>query len=191
MPKTWRLRTTGAQVVSPMRMLGLALVLPLLWAGRAEARREQAYPYTFERVWTTAVRLLRIDFSSPITEKDKDSGYFLFDFTDGKAQHPGSMELIRITEAGAESVRVVLQIPALPSYVEQTLLERLSRKLGQEYGTPIGAKPAPPPKHEPAARAKPTEPGSPAVPGTNAAETEATLRQAAAAQSVQGSVSGQ
>jgi hypothetical protein len=177
-----------------MQMLGLALVLPLLWAGRAEARREQAYPYSFERVWTTAVRLLRIDFSSPITEKDKDSGYFLFDFTDGKVQHPGSLELIRITEAGTESVRVVLQIPALPSYVEQTLLERLSRKLGQEYGTPIGAKPMPPAKNEPAdpaAKAKPTEPGSSAESRNNAAETDATLRQAAAAQSVQGPVPGQ
>jgi hypothetical protein len=177
--------------MSPMQMLGLALVLPLLWAERAEARREQAYPYTFERVWTTAVRLLRIDFSSPITEKDKDSGYFLFDFTDGKAQHPGSMELIRITAAGAESVRVVLQIPALPSYVEQALLERLGRKLGQEYGTPIGAKPVPPPKDEPAAKAKPAEPGTPVEPGTKAGETDATLRQAAAAQSVQGPVPGQ
>jgi hypothetical protein len=186
-----------------MQMLGLAFVLPLLWAGRAEARREQAYPYSFERVWTTAVRLLRIDFSSPITEKDKDSGYFLFDFTDGKAQHPGSLELIRIAGGGTESVRVVLQIPALPSYVEQTLLERLSRKLGQEYGTPIGTKPVPPPKSEPAAKAKPpaagslSDPGNNADPGNNpdsgnnAAEPDPTLRQAAAAQSVQGSVPGQ
>jgi hypothetical protein len=189
MPKSWRSRTSRAQIVSPMQLLGLALVLSLLWVGRAEARREQAYPYTFERVWTTAVRLLRIDFSSPITEKDKDSGYFLFDFTDGKAQHPGSVELIRITQAGVESVRVVLQIPALPSYVEQTLLERLSRKLAQEYGTPIGAKPVP--KDEPAAKTKPSEPGNPAEPGNTSPEAAATLRQAAAAQSAQGSVPGQ
>jgi hypothetical protein len=170
-----------------MQMLGLALVLPLLWVGRAEARREQAYSYTFERVWTTAVRLLRIDFSSPITEKDKESGYFLFDFTDGKAQHPGSMEVIRITEAGVESVRVVLQIPALPSYVEQTLLERLSRKLGQEYGVPIGTKPPPPPKNEPAAKDTKGKP----EPGNDSAEAGATLRQAASAQSVQAPLSGQ
>jgi hypothetical protein len=186
MPKSWRSRPSGAQIVSPMQMLGLALVLPLLWTGRAEARREQAYPYTFERVWTTAVRLLRIDCSSPITEKDKESGYFLFDYADGKAQHPGSVEVIRIAEAGVESVRVVLQIPALPSYVEQTLLERLSRKLGQEYGVPIGAKPVPPPKSDPA---KSTATSKGGEPGSDAAD--APIRQAAAAQQVQGAPAGQ
>lgn len=135
-----------------MRLLGLALVFSLgssLNAGHALARREQTYAYAFTRVWTTAVRLLRIDFASPITEKDVESGYFLFDFVDGNKQHPGSIELIRLQESGGESVRVVLQIPALPSYVEQNLLERLGRKLSAEYGSPVGAKPATKPEQAP------------------------------------------
>jgi hypothetical protein len=155
MPKSWRPARPGAQRMNPVRMLGLALVLPLLAAGSAKARREQIYPYTFTRAWTTAVRLLRIDFASPITEKDKDSGYFLFDFSDGNKQYPGSLELIRVQEGSVENVRVVVQIPALPGYVEQNLLDRLGRKLGQEYGSPVGSQPAPA-KSEPPSGQKPS-----------------------------------
>ena len=74
--------------------------------------------------------MLRVDFESPITEKDKDSGYFLFEFTDAGKQHPGSVEVIRVLENGVESVRVVVQVPALPIYVEHMLLDQLTRKLG-------------------------------------------------------------
>jgi hypothetical protein len=163
MLKSWRSKRTGAQATGSMSLLGLALAVPLLWAGPAQARREETYSYTFTRVWTTAVRLLRIDFGSPITEKDKESGYFLFEFADGSKQHPGSIEVVRVQESGADSVRVVVQIPALPSYVEQNLLDRLGRKLGQEYGTPIGAKPIV--KPDAATDSKP-EPGAEGATGT-------------------------
>jgi hypothetical protein len=128
-----------------MRTLGLALAVILLWAGGAQARREQTYPYAFSRVWTAAVRMLRVDFESAITEKDKDSGYFFFSFADANKLHPGSFEVIRVQEtSGIETVRVVVQVPALPSYVEQMLLDHLTRKLGQDYGQPPQPK-APPP----------------------------------------------
>jgi hypothetical protein len=124
-----------------MRTLGLALAVALLFTGRAEARREQTYPYPFSRVWTAAIRLLRVDFESPITEKDKDSGYFLFSYPDSGKQLPGSVEVIKVMDNGVESVRVVVQLPAMPSYVEQMMLDRLGRKLGQEYGQPQAPKP--------------------------------------------------
>jgi hypothetical protein len=127
-----------------MRTLGLALIVVLLWAGGAQARREQTYPYPFSRVWTAAVRMLRVDFESPITEKDKDSGYFLFNFADSGKLRPGSIEVVRVQDGDIESVRVVVQVPALPNYVEQMLLDRLARKLGQDYGQPPAAKVATP-----------------------------------------------
>jgi hypothetical protein len=123
-----------------MRTLGLALAFAFLLCGHAEARREQSYPYPFSRVWTAAVRMLRVEFESPITEKDKDSGYFLFNFTDAGKQHPGSVEVIRVLENGVESVRVVVQVPAMPTYVERMLLDHLTRKLGLEYGLPPATK---------------------------------------------------
>lgn len=125
-----------------MRTLGLALAVAFLFTGHAEARREQTYPYPFSRVWTAAIRLLRVDFESPITEKDKDSGYFLFTYSDAGKQLPGSVEVIKVMDNGTETVRVVVQLPALPTYVEQMMLDRLGRKLGQEYGQPP-QKPAP------------------------------------------------
>jgi hypothetical protein len=119
-----------------MRTLGLALAVAFLFTGHAEARREQTYPYPFSRVWTAAIRMLRVDFESPITEKDKDSGYFLFTYPDAGKQLPGSVEVIKVVENGSETVRVVVQLPAMPTYVEQMMLDRLGRKLGQEYGQP-------------------------------------------------------
>lgn len=80
--------------------------------------------------------MLRVDFESPITEKDKDSGYFLFTYADAGKQLPGSVEVIKVMENGNETVRVVVQLPALPTYVEQMMLDRLGRKLGLEYGQP-------------------------------------------------------
>jgi hypothetical protein len=142
-----------------MRTLGLACAVLVLWVGGAEARREQTYPYPFSRVWTAAVRMLRVDFESPITEKDKDSGYFLFTFADASKLHPGSVEVIRVENGSVESVRVVVQVPALPSYVEQMLLDRLARKLGQDYGQPPTVK-APLPTTGAAPEASPNEPNA-------------------------------
>jgi hypothetical protein len=123
-----------------MRVLGLAFLILCALTGQAQARRESSFSYGFTRVWNTAVRLVRIDFGSAITEKDKDSGYFLFEFTDGAKQHAGSLELIRLQDGGVESVRVIVQIAALPAYVEQNLLDRLTRKLSAEYGPPMNTK---------------------------------------------------
>lgn len=147
-----------------MRMLGLALAVLLLWVGGAQAKREQAYAYPFSRVWTAAVRMLRVDFESPITEKDKDSGYFLFDYPDSGKANPGSVEVIRVVEGGVESVRVVISVSALPTYVEQMMLDRLARKLGEDFGdpeTPKEIKPAAPP-----------QPGAPANGTGSKAETD-------------------
>lgn len=123
--------------------VSIALVL-LGLAGSAAARRESTLRYPSSLVWTTAVRMIRVDYESPITEKDKDEGYFLFAFVHEGKQHPGSFEVIEDAESGA---RVVVQIPAMPSYVEQMLIDKLERKLSQDYGAPRELKkPAPEPK---------------------------------------------
>lgn len=118
-----------------------------LSASTAHARREATFNYPYSRVWTTAVRLLRVDFESQITEKDKDDGYFLFEFPDRGKSYAGSVELIASRKDDVESVRVVLTIQALPTYVESMLMDRLARKLVQEFGPPperkVEKKPAP------------------------------------------------
>jgi hypothetical protein len=108
------------------------------WApANALARREQAFAYPYTRVWEAAVRLLRVDLESPIGEKNRDDGYFLFEFPNNGKTTPGSVEVVRADEG---KVLVVVQLPALPSYVEQMVLDKLARKLTAEYGQP----PAPP-----------------------------------------------
>jgi hypothetical protein len=129
--------------------VGLLLAV-CLSAQPAYARREATFNYPYSRVWTTAVRLMRVDFESQITEKDKDDGYFLFEFPERGKNYAGSVELIASHKDDVESVRVVLTIQALPTYVENMLMDRLSRKLAQEFGPPAERKPekrppAPPP----------------------------------------------
>lgn len=112
-------------------MLALALS-----ASSVHARREATFNYPYSRVWTTAIRLMRVDCDSAITEKDKEDGYFLFEYPDRGKTYSGSMELIAVEQDGVESVRVVLTIQTLPSYVENMLMDKLSRKLTQEFGPP-------------------------------------------------------
>lgn len=114
--------------------LFVGIVLSLVGlADTAFAKRESTLRYPYALVWTTAVRMIRVDYESAITEKDKDEGYFLFSFAHQGKEHPGSFEVIEDAENGA---RVVVQIPAMPSYVEQMLLDKLQRKLSQDYGAP-------------------------------------------------------
>lgn len=103
-----------------------------------DARAKSAYDsaYGFERTWNAGLRLVRVDLNFKVTEKDEASGYMLFDYKSPESGKPvpGSMEFIRARETGA--VRVVVQIPQMPGYHEQVLVDSLARKLRNEYGDP-------------------------------------------------------
>jgi hypothetical protein len=136
-----------------MRTGSLSVLLAIvLWLGNAaaplgvHARREDRYSYPYSRVWTTAVRLVRVDLDCAITEKDREEGYFFFDYKDGNKTYPGSVELVATKEDGVETVRVVVQVPALPSYVEALVLDRLGRRLLADFGTPKQPEPKPAPE---------------------------------------------
>jgi hypothetical protein len=128
--------------------VGLSVATP----DPVRARREATFVYPYGRVWTAAVRLMRVDYACNITEKDKDDGYFLFEYPDRGKLYSGSVELIADKEGDdGASVRVVLTIPTLPSYVESMMMDRLGRKLEQEFGAPKEIKrpvetPRPPPE---------------------------------------------
>src|ERR1700759_1252754 len=116
------------------------LCLALFAPASVHAKREMTFNYPYSRVWTAAVRLMRVDFEAEVTEKDKDDGYFLFEYPDRGKNVPGSMELIATRQGDVETVRVVLQIASLPTYVENMILERLRKKPRQEVGAPREAK---------------------------------------------------
>jgi hypothetical protein len=129
-------------------LAGLAVAGAIV-AASPDASAKSAYEsaYGFDKTWNAGLRLVRVDMGLKVTEKDDTNGYLLFDYTSsesGKKPVPGSMEFIRSKENGA--VRVVVQIPQMPGYHEQVLVDGLARKLRNEYGDPPKKPPTPAPK---------------------------------------------
>jgi hypothetical protein len=120
----------------------------LLFPSIGQAKKTEDYRHSYDQVWRAAVRLIRVDQGYPIRDRDEGVGYLLFDYRDDSRTYPGSVELIRIKDQGGGSVRAIIQIPAMPSYIERMLLDKLEKKLINEYGEPS------PPK-------KPEEPEAP------------------------------
>ena len=127
--------------------LALAVAAPVamsLWSEEASAKSAYESAYGFDRTWNAGMRLVRVDLGMKISEKDEGAGYLLFDYISpesGKKPVPGSMEFIRSRDTGA--VRVVVQIPQMPGYHEQVLVDSLARKLRNEYGDPPKKPPVP------------------------------------------------
>lgn len=126
-----------------MRLYAYGAIALTLAAGFAlapthEAQAKSAYDssYGFDRTWNAGLRLVRVDMSFKVTEKDETNGYLLFDYKSPESGKPvpGSMEFIRSKENG--SVRVVVQIAQMPGYHEQVVVDSLARKLRNEYGDP-------------------------------------------------------
>lgn len=141
----------AAGSVGTMARVRLLLPLLALAAGLlacpqpASARKSADYVHRYEQVWSASVRMVRVDLRFRIQDQDASIGYLLFDYRDTNGRTtPGSVELVRAEEEGRPVVRVVIQIPAKPSYIEQMLLDRLRRKLTEEFGQP------PPPPRRPA-----------------------------------------
>jgi len=133
-----------------LRLLALVAVLcsPGLLPGTASARKSQDFTHRYEQVWSAAVRMVRVDLRFQVRDQDPSIGYVLFDYRDtGNRTSPGSIELVRVQQDGRPAVRVVVQVPQKPSYIEQMLIDRLERKLREEFGEP----PPPPERPDPPA----------------------------------------
>lgn len=119
-------------------LLGLLVALAVVLSGpQASANASLESAYGFDRTWNCALRMVRVDMSFKVTEKDEKSGYLLFEYKSPESSKPtpGSLEIVR-SQDGTGPVRVVAQLPQMPRYHEQALLDSLSKKLRQEYGEP-------------------------------------------------------
>jgi hypothetical protein len=129
-------RQAAAFVVCALAVgVALATILP---SATADARSTIDSYYGFDRTYNSALRLVRVDMGLKVTEKDDKTGYFVFDYksTDtGNKVSSGSFEFIRSSESDGP-IRVVLQLPQMPQYEEQVLINAYVRKLRQEYGDP-------------------------------------------------------
>jgi hypothetical protein len=148
-------------------LLAMALASALAPAA-AQARSTSVVPYPQGEVWPTAIRFLRIDRGASIREKDVDSGYVLFDLPEGGKAWKGSLELVRTTDPeGRDATRVVVTLPDLPRHFEGVLLDKLTIKLKEEYGTPAAPpprKPTPAPPSEGNGRKPGADAGVPRIP---------------------------
>lgn len=122
-----------------MRRIGLSFVAAALVfcaVSSADARSERRLTYRATQVWSSAVRFLRVDLGYKILEKDKETGYLLFEYSDRGRAYQASLELIPVVDEGRKLVRARLKIEAMPTYVESVLLDKFLRKLRSEYGDP-------------------------------------------------------
>ena len=110
----------------------------------ADAKSQRDSAYLYRQVWPAAVRLLRVDAGYKIIEKDVESGYVLFEAKDDGKKFRGALEIAKLENEGGKRVRVIIRIEDRPSYMELSLLDKLERKLRDEYGPPPkGKKPDP------------------------------------------------
>jgi hypothetical protein len=113
-----------------------------LTAPGANAKSTYESPYGYDRTWNAAVRLVRVDNQWKVTEIDKGNGYVLFEYKSVNDTRPtsGTLELVRGRE-DEDPVSVLAQLPQMPSYHEQVLLDQLASKMRREYGDPPVRKP--------------------------------------------------
>ena len=132
----------GSVAWAPMKLWApLLMTIALLTPATGQAKKTEDFRHSYGQVWGAAIRLIRVDQGYPIKDRDQEIGYFLFDYRDDGRMYPGSVELVRIEDQGGGPIRAVIQIPAMPSYIERMLLDKLRKKLIREFGEP-----APPPK---------------------------------------------
>ena len=135
------------------------LFCALLWVPTSvQARKQSELWYGFDQVWNAALRMVRVDLRLPITDRDQEAGYLLFDYLDHSKRYAGSIELVRTERDRRPATRAVIHVQGMPSYVEGMLIERLGRKLREEYGEPV--EPPKPPPQKPA-DGKPSEDAPP------------------------------
>src|SRR5262245_17528994 len=127
--------------------------LSLLAPAVTSARKQTDLRYPFDQVWNAALRMVRVDMRLAVTDRDPEAGYFLFEYVDNGKNYAGSLELVRGERDARPLTKTVVQVQGMPGYVEQMMLDKLLRKLRDEYGEPL--EPAKPVKPE----QKPRPPG--------------------------------
>ena len=123
----------------PLAPVGLALTIAILaLVSNAWASATYDSPYGYDRTWNASLRLVRVDLALKVTEKDDSNGYILFEYKSAESGNKvtsGSMEIVRPRDDDAP-VKVMVQLPQMPRYHEQVILDQLARKMRDEYGDP-------------------------------------------------------
>jgi hypothetical protein len=103
----------------------------------AAAKSQMDSPYTYRQTFGSALRLAKVDLRFEITEVNAEWGYLLFEYVSaesGNRKNHASIQFVASESTGI--VKVTLQVPQMPSYHEDLLLEKLKLKLEEEHGSP-------------------------------------------------------
>ena len=139
-----------------IRWLLVLGLLGVLAPSGASARKQGELRYPFDQVWNAALRMVRVDMRLPVTDRDAEAGYLLFDYLESGKRYAGSVELVRGERGERPLTKTVIQVQGMPGYVEQMLFDKLQRKLRDEYGEPMEpVKPKPEPKPRPGQKPEP------------------------------------
>lgn len=132
---------------APAAAIAAALLLP----GVAEAKSARTIAASYDAVWSAAVRYVRVDRGFAIRDKDRESGYLLFDWESDGKKLPASVELARKGGDGKDSGDVVVHARCddLPRYEEIHFLDRLEEKVRAEGARPEQPKEPKEPKEPP------------------------------------------
>jgi len=119
-------------------IITIILGLFLMVSSRLEAKTTRETTYRYNQIWNSAVRFIRIDRGCKILEKDKDTGYVLFEYKHENTGSPiiASFELIETSRKNKKYLQFGMNIQAMPRYVEIMLVDKLLRKLKTDYGEP-------------------------------------------------------
>jgi hypothetical protein len=124
--------TTSRPAVFAFVVLALSFV-----AGPAAAKGKHDSPYSYEQTFGTALRLVKVDLDFTVDEANSEWGYLVFKYVSpesGKRKNRASFTFVRDEEH--HLVHVKLQIPSMPGYHEQVVLNKLRQKLEAEHGDP-------------------------------------------------------
>jgi len=84
----------------------------------------------------TASNLVKVDLDMKITETNPDWGYLLFVYQSRESRNRENRGSISFVQQEDGNVRVAVQLPEMPSYHEQLIIDKLRTKLSDEHGAP-------------------------------------------------------
>jgi hypothetical protein len=129
-----------ARIAPALVALAISLLVTLGYSRSSTANVAYTSPYTYEQTFGTALRLVRVELGLKVVEKDESAGYLLFEYKSpesGKQTSTGSMQFVR----NKGRTQVSVQLPSMPSYHEQMVVDALAKKLASDHGAPVSLGP--------------------------------------------------
>ncbi|RJO66478.1 MAG: hypothetical protein C4523_12390 [Myxococcales bacterium] len=117
-------------VIVIVAALSLMLCEIPLWAKSRDRVAE-----SFDVLWSAAVRLIRVDKNWKIVDKDKETGFIIFEYQSKESSSQASVEILKDAAPEEKNVsRFVVQvsIPSASSIEERLLIDELKRKIQEE-----------------------------------------------------------